>query len=114
MTPDEAIAVLRDRSKRYSIKAEELEGLSKVVADAEEEYSKAVAIKTTTERINGTPATILKDIVKGDKSVAKLKYKYEIARGVLEAHKLTMKGIDKDMDIYRSILSHESKEIHGN
>jgi len=54
-------------------------------AKAEHDYRIALAEKMTIERANGTPATLLGDICRGDRAIAKLKMERDIAEVVYKS-----------------------------
>lgn len=56
-------------------------------ADAERIYREALAKKILFERENGTPVTIISDICRGDRDIAKLKCNRDIAQTIYEAAK---------------------------
>ncbi len=54
-------------------------------AKAEQDYKVALAQKILTERDKGTPVTIISDICRGDKSVARLRFERDVAETVYKA-----------------------------
>lgn len=74
-------------------------------ARAECEYRIALAEKILIERTNGTPVTIISDICRGDRKIAKLKYERDIAETLYEtcmeginATKLRLKIMENQID----------------
>ena len=70
-------------------------------AKTEKDYRIALAQKILTERNNGTPVTIISDVCRGDKAIADLKFKRDVAeimhKSALEAinaYKLEIKLLD--------------------
>lgn len=53
--------------------------------EAERAYRKALAIRITQLRAEGTPATVCLDMAKGDPKIADLRYNRDVAEGVREA-----------------------------
>lgn len=56
-------------------------------AEAERAYRKALAQKITELRAEGKPATLAADLARGDEHVANLRYRRDIAEGIVEAAK---------------------------
>lgn len=54
-------------------------------AEAEREYRIALSEKMLSERENGTPVTILGDICRGDRKIAKLKFDRDVAEAIYKA-----------------------------
>jgi hypothetical protein len=54
-------------------------------AEAERAYRKALATKITELRADGQPATLAADLARGDERVADLRYRRDVAEGVVEA-----------------------------
>lgn len=74
-------------------------------AKTEREYRVALAEKILTERTNGTPVTIISDICRGDRQIAKLKYERDIADTLydtciegINATKLRLKIMENQID----------------
>lgn len=55
--------------------------------EAERAYRKALAVRITELRAEGTPATACADLARGDKHVADLRYRRDVFEGVREAAK---------------------------
>jgi predicted Zn-dependent protease len=70
---EEAEQVTRDAYKQYAF--------------AERAYRQALAVRITTLRSEGTAATLTADLARGDRLVADLRYKRDVAEGVVEAAK---------------------------
>lgn len=74
-------------------------------ANTEREYRVALAEKILIERTNGTPVTIISDICRGDRQIAKLKYERDIADTLydtckegINATKLRLKIMENQID----------------
>lgn len=80
------------------------------VSEAERTYSMAKAQATTKLRIEGQPASIIKDLVSGQ--TANQKFEFEIAKGVLRAHEGNLKVISSKIDALRSFLSSAKSEAN--
>jgi len=73
-------------------------------ANAEQEYRVALAKKILEERDKGTPVTIISDVCRGDREIARLKFNRDVAevmyQSALEAiniYKLSVKTIDSQI-----------------
>lgn len=56
------------------------------LAQAEQDYRMALAEKILIERDKGLPVTIIGDVCRGDKSIAKLKFERDTAQAVYDAN----------------------------
>ncbi len=63
-------------------------------AGAEEKYRIALAQKILIERDKGTPATVISDICRGDKNIARLKFERDCAE-------VTYKAAQEAINIYK-------------
>lgn len=68
---DKALGALGDRGRAY--------------AAAEQRYKVALAEKMLKERENGIPATILSDVCRGSREIAKLRFERDVAEQVYKA-----------------------------
>jgi len=85
MTPQEIMTGMQQKNRLLTAKNDEYLELSEKYAVAKREYLMGYAIKITTLKLDGTAITVIKELAKGDKSVAKLGYNMDIAEGVLKA-----------------------------
>lgn len=74
-------------------------------AEAEQKYRVALAQKILEERDKGTPVTIISDICRGDKAIAKLKFErdcaevtYKAAQEAINVYKLQIKVLENTID----------------
>ena len=111
MTPAEIMNGLQARNRELSSKNDELIQLTESAAEAKREYLIAMASKTTELRLAGEPIGIIRDLIKGDKAVANLQYKWDIADGVLLACRERIKDIREAIGTYRSILTWLREEL---
>ena len=88
---DKALQQLGNRGRNY--------------ADAEQKYRVALAEKILIERDKGTPVTIISDICRGDKTIAKLKFDRDVSEVVYKAameacnvYKLQLKVIENQLE----------------
>jgi hypothetical protein len=110
MTPDELMRGMSKKNLLLQEKNEELLNLSEKRAQAERAYNTEVA-KTTLRLKAYHPATLIPILVKGDVSVAELKYKMDVADGVYRACQESLKDVRTAIDSYRSMLSFEKEEL---
>jgi hypothetical protein len=83
----------------------ELGKRGKAYAQSECDYRVALAEKMLTERDKGTPVTIIGDICRGDRAIAKLKFERDVAevmyKSAMEAintYKLNIKILENQID----------------
>ena len=98
-----------DKLQELEKKDDEKVDLSTAVAKAEETYLIAREKATAKLRIEGVPATLIKDTVKGQ--TAKQKFEFEVAKGVLKAHEGSLKVMYSKIDYLRSLLSSAKSEM---
>ena len=107
MNPGYRMKMLDDKKRRLSEKNDEYKTLVETRAQAEYDYNVAFAEKLMSLRMppDEVPITIAKELTKGDKVVAKLKIKYEVAVGIERACTESMKDIREAIGADRSILT---------
>ena len=86
-------------------KLSEQRGLVEKAAQTEHNYRIALASKMTTLRIEGNPVTIIPDLAKGDKKIAKLKLDRDVASGVSDACREAIRAIQSTMSGIQSLIS---------
>jgi len=111
MTPDEIMRGMSQKNLLLQAKNEELLKLSESKAQAERTYNIAVATEVLHLKSEGTAATLIGTLVKGSATVADLKYKLDIADGVLRACQESLRDVRTAIDCYRSILSWMKEEL---
>lgn len=105
LTPAEILNGLRQKNQLLTAKNEEYQQLVKEKAEAERAYSVALAQKMLELKTNGQSVTLIKDLAKGDPTVAKLKLTWDVQDGVTRACLKSIGAITNQIDSYRSILS---------
>ena len=105
MDPGKRMKMLDSKKRMLSEKNDDYKVLVEKRALAEYEYNCAFAERLMKERMDGTPATTAKELVKGDKVVGKLKLNYEVAIGIERACTESMKDIREAIGADRSILT---------
>ena len=106
------INVLGDKNRELTAKNTEMQELVEKAAQAKHDYLIAFTAKIVKLRIAGEPATLAKELAKGDEEVARLQYKWDIAEGVLLACRERIKDLrDAASNSARSILSFCKTEL---
>lgn len=96
---------LRDKQRMLETALGELGKRGREYADAEQKYRIALAQKMLIERDKGLPVTIISDICRGDKEIAKLKFNrdvaevmYQAAQEAIQAYKLGIRMLDSQIE----------------
>lgn len=110
MNPNEIISGIQAKNQLLGQKNEELKTLSEDMGRAKRDYAVAYAGKILELKGEGKAATLILDLAKGDKHVAELRYKKDVAKGVYDACRESIKDIRTALDSYRSILTWEREE----
>ena len=111
MTPQELMNGIQSKNQSLTAKNDDLPKLVEAKAQAEHDYNIAVAERTLKLKIGGEPVTTLKSVVSGDKTVAELKMKFDIADGVLKACYKSIDILMTNIDSYRTLLSFLKEEL---
>lgn len=80
-------------------------------AQTEHDYRVALAKKMVEMRADGQPATIMPDICRGDKAIAKLKLDRDIAQGLADTNMMAIRSIQSIMSGLQSMLSRHRAEM---
>ena len=105
MTPAEVMSVLQSKNRLLTDKNEEYKVLAEKRATAKRDYNVEYAKQLLRLKSEGTPITIAKEVCKGNRAVADLKFSYEIAAAVEKACLESMKDIREALGADRSILT---------
>ena len=111
--PNKIMNGMQEKNRLLTAKNDEYVNLSESFAGYKKDYHIAYAKKVLELKEAGTPITIIKDLVKGDKHVAEMCYTMDVAEGVLKACKESMADIRAALDSYRSILTWLRAEIQS-
>jgi len=111
MTPDEIMRGLTAKNLELSTKNDELIRLVEEAAENKRVFLIANATKITALKIDGASVTLIRDLVKGDKVVADLQYKWDVSEGVLMACRERIKDLREQIGTYRSILTWLREEL---
>ena len=104
MTPAEIMNVLKAKNQMLTQKNDEYIKLAEKRAETEKDYKIKYAQRLLAMK-GDYPATILREVVNGDRSVAELKFQYEVAAAVEKACLESMKDIREAIGAARSILT---------
>ena len=105
MTPQEIMDGLQAKNRELTYKNDELIRLTRDAAEKKRDYLMAMTSKTSELKISGASVTLIKDLVKGDRIVADLGYKWDVAEGVLRACLERIKDLRESIGTYRSLLT---------
>lgn len=111
LTPNQIMTGMAEKNRQLSMKNTELGELSEKKAAAERDYNIAFAKEIMNLKLEDEKVTLIQNLAKGDKTVAELKYKADIADGVYRACTDKIRDIRTSIDTYRSILSFLKEEL---
>jgi len=104
---------MSDKLTVLSSKNDEFCRLSEQKAQAEYTLNVAIADKVMTLKADGTPATLINSIVKGDKLIAQYKMNYDNATVIAKACEKSMRILEAGIDVDRSQLSWLKAEMQS-
>ena len=110
--PPEIIRAIQDDLRLLELKTKEFESLITNKAEAEMVYSVELGKQILLNK-SEHPATLLIKIVSGMHSVSKLKFKLDVADGVMKACNESIRNLRTSIDAGRSILSQKKEEMKG-
>lgn len=102
---------LMEKSRWLVAKLGEQKGLVESYAQAEHDYRVALAKKMTELKLSGEKVTIISDLSRGDEVVAGLKKDRDIAEGVLDACKSSIRSMQATMSGIQSLISTKKEEM---
>lgn len=105
MTPAAIMNGLSEKNRMLTQKNDEYINLVEDRAQAERAFNMAAAEKTLEYKAEGHSITLIDKLVKGDKSVSKLKFEFEVKLGIEKACLEVIKNLRSQIDTYRSLLS---------
>ena len=111
LTPNQIMTGMAEKNRQLSMKNTELGELSEKKAAAERDYNIAFAKEIMNLKLEDEKVTLIQNLAKGDKTVAELKCKADIADGVYRACTEKIRDIRTSIDTYRSILSFLKEEL---
>ena len=113
MTPSDIMSGLASKNRLLTSKNEEYAGLAEKKAQAERDYKMMVRQEILKHKSDGHPVTIIPKLVDGQKIVAELKFKLDVAAAVERACLESIKDIRSQIDTYRSLLSWLKAELQS-
>lgn len=111
LTPQQIIDGLQEKNRLLTAKNEEYASLAQKRAEAEYAYSIIKTRKMIEHRADGCSVSLITDLIKGDKEVARAKMDMDIADGVLKACRTSIQSLLSAIDTYRSLLSFLKEEM---
>lgn len=111
-TLEEYAKNLMEKSRWLKAKLSEQRSLVEKSAKSEHEYRVALAQTMTTLRINGEPTTLIPDLARGDKNVAKLRMESQVASGVSDACREAIRALQSDMSAIQTLVSALKAEMN--
>jgi len=114
MTPDEIMRGMKEKGRLLSDKNEELKRLSEEYAAKKRDYRVQLARGFVELKVEGHAATLIPVLARGDKDIAEMKYKMDVAEGVLNACRDSQRNIRELIGAYRSLLTWLRAEMTNN
>ena len=102
---------LMEKNKWLFLKLTEQKDLIQKSSQAEHDYRIALSSKILELRVEGYPVTIMPDLSRGDRAIAKLKLDRDIARGISDACKQSIKAIQTSISSIQSLVSTRREEM---
>jgi len=102
---------LMQKAGWLTTKLGEQKGLVNAYAESEHNYRVALAKKMTELKLKGEKVTIISDLSRGDEVVAGLKKERDIADGVLDACKSSIRSMQATMSGIQSLISTKKEEM---
>jgi len=112
MTPAEIFEGLKSKNRMLGQKNSEYLELAEKRAESEKLYNMAVAEHTLRYK-EDYAATLIPKLVAGNKVVAELKFKFDVALAIEKACLESIKDIRSAIDTYRSLLTWLRAEMTG-
>lgn len=95
------------RSEMLETALKECKSRGRAAADAEQTYRVKLAEKILLLREGGLPATLIPDVARGDKDVARLKFERDCAQVVYDNAKEAVNAYKKQIDVLREQIDRE-------
>lgn len=106
---NDPISELFRKSEMLEKALSELPKRGRAYADAEQAYRVALAQKMLLLRSDGLPATLIGDVARGDKEVARLKLERDCSEAVYDSAKEAVNVFKKQIDVLREQIDREWK-----
>jgi len=95
------------RSEMLEVALKECKNRGRAAAEAEQAYRVGLAEKILLLREGGLPATLIGDVARGDKGIAKLKFDRDCAQVVYENAQEAVMVYKKQIDVLREQIERE-------
>lgn len=95
------------RSEMLETALKECKSRGRAAADAEQTFRVKLAEKILLLREGGLPATLIPDVARGDKDVARLKFERDCAQVVYDNAKEAVNAYKKQIDVLREQIDRE-------
>lgn len=95
------------RAEMLEVALKECKTRGQAAADAEREYRIRLAEKILTLRESGLPATLIGDVARGDKEIARLKFERDCSKVVYENAQEAVNVYKKQIDVLREQIDRE-------
>lgn len=95
------------RSEMLEVALKECKTRGRAAAEAEQTYRVALANKILLLREGGLPATLIGDVARGDKDVARLKFERDCAEVVYDNAQEAVMVYKKQIDVLREQIDRE-------
>lgn len=95
------------RSEMLETALKECKSRGRAAADAEQTYRVKLAEKILLLRDGGLPATLIPDVARGDKDVARLKFERDCAQVVYDNAREAVLCFKKQIDVLREQIERE-------
>ena len=105
MTPAQIMSILETKNRMLTQKNDEYPELAEKRAEAERDYKIMVREQILRHKSDGHPATLILKLVDGQKAVAELKFKMDVAEAMVKANIESTRSIVNQIDTARSLLS---------
>lgn len=107
MAVSDPISEVFRRSEMLEVALKECKARGKSAAEAEQAYRVKLAEKILLLREGGLPATLIGDVARGDKDVARLKFDRDCAEVVYENAQEAIMVYKKQIDVLREQIERE-------
>jgi len=111
MTPQNIMDGMAEKNRQLTMKNDEYADLIDEYANKKRNYAIALASEITSLKIDGQSVTLIPMLARGDKVVADLRYKRDVAEGVMKACRESIINIRGALDSYRSLLTWQREEL---
>ena len=111
MAISDPISEVFRRSELLEVALKECKARGKAAAEAEQAYRVKLAEKILLLRENGLPATLIGDVARGDKDVARLKFERDCSEVVYDNAKEAVNCYKKQIDVLREQIDREWRNV---